>query len=352
MTIAPKQEEGASQQSLLTLVTVVFEAELPLLHLQARSLRRYTPDDLFEAVLVIDNTRRGLTPRARSALLREYGDRASRVRILRPDEIAALPAARGWVSQQVLKLLVHAQVRTPFYLVLDAKNHWLQPTGAKTFLNPDGRARGASHEYVEHPLRPTLERVLRYFDLDPAPWIANFPATHTPVVLSTELVSRMTQDVAARSGRSFAEEFVRAGLTEFFLYSAWIVATFGDIASQVDGTLIRSANVWPARSSASDFARSLSDAALHRSPFLSVHRTALARAGWSGTSRLASFWVEHELFSSRAAALRFLATFKARYLWTMSARKLRTRLSTGRVVPGFRRSVDPSELGRSHAGPA
>ncbi len=75
-----------------------------------------------------------------------------KVDYLRPEEIVDLPPMPGWVGQQVLKLLVHQHVTSEYYVVLDAKNHWNQTTDHHTFVNPDGRARGASHTYRGHAL--------------------------------------------------------------------------------------------------------------------------------------------------------------------------------------------------------
>lgn len=316
--------------SALTLVTVVFEAEVPLLALQARSMQRFVDDTDFAKIIVIDNTRRGLSRRSRRHLLAQYGSWGPKVAFLRPADICDLPTSTGWVSQQVLKLMVHAHVHTPFYLVLDAKNHWLRDTTPETFVNPDGRARGASHPYRGHALEAKLTHVLEYLGVDAGSWIDNFPVTHTPVVLSTELVRRMTIEIAERSERPFAEEFVQSGLIEFFLYSGWLIATFGRFDGHIDGTVVRSANVWPGQSSNSEFRRVLADADRRQAPFLSVHRTALARADRSAARSLAGFWQEHDLFADRRRGLAFIAAFKCRYVWAMSLRKVRKVIAARR----------------------
>ncbi len=312
----------------LTLVTVVFEPETPLLELQARSLARFVPDGLFVEVLVVDNTRRGVPRHATERLRRAYGPAATRLRVLRPDEIAVVPAARGWTVQQVLKLLVHRHVTTSHYLVLDAKNHWIRGTSTADFLAPDGRARGASHSYRAHALRRDLDRVLRYLGVDPEPWLDDFPVTHTPIVLETEVVAELVRAVENRSGRDFASEFVDAGLTEFFLYAGWLIAAYGGIDGHLDGSVIRSANVWPSERTTSDVRRVLDDAQRLEAPFLSVHRTALARCGPASSRVLADFWLARGLLPDRRAAMTFIAGYKTRYLRTMTVRKIRTRLSS------------------------
>jgi len=63
----------------LSVVTVVFEAEVPLLELQARSIARHVPDGVFDEILVIDNSRRGLPEHARRRIRDELGDHADRL---------------------------------------------------------------------------------------------------------------------------------------------------------------------------------------------------------------------------------------------------------------------------------
>ena len=310
----------------ISLVTVVFETEIPLLSLQARSMAKFLAIEEFDAILIIDNTHSGLRPRRRSKLLHEYGPWRSKVRFLRPNDITHLVGARGWIGQQVLKLMVHEHVDTPFYLVLDAKNHWVRGTGREEFINADGRARGGRHSYRQHPLRTSLEHVLQYLDVDAEAWLDDFPVTHTPVVLSTEITRQLTADIAERAGRPFADEFVAADLTEFFLYAGWIIATFGDLDGHLDGNVVRSATVWPRTARADGFARALAEVRELDPPFMAIHRTALARADFYASQRLADFWVERGLFTRRREVATFIAAYKVHYLLTMSVRKARTKL--------------------------
>lgn len=313
----------------LSLVTVFFEAEIDLLELQARSLARYHAAGDFDRIVVIDNTHAGVSRRTRTRLERAFGPWRDRVRFVRPDELVALPALPGWVGQQVLKLMVHRRIETSHYLVLDAKNHWIQPTDRHTFLAPDGRARGASHTYRGHALEQRVTGVLQYLDVDPEQWLDHFSVTHTPVVLSTQVCADLIADIEQRSGRPFAQEFANADLLEFPLYSGWIIARDGNLDSEIDGSTIRSTTIWPSHRPAR-VAEELAALEHLDSPFLAVHRKALARAGWSVSRSVADLWCERGLFASRAAALRFIGVFKLNYLRTMSVRKARSTLARHR----------------------
>jgi len=309
----------------LTLVTLFFEAEIGLLALQARSLERFHAPNDFQQIIVIDNTRHGISDSVRRRLDREFGAWQDKVQYLRPQEIVDLPPVPGWVAQQILKLSVHRLVTSEYYVVLDAKNHWNQTTDYHTFVNPDGRARGASHTYRGHALEARVAGVMRYLGIDPEQWLDHFPVTHTPVVLSPAVVAELIAGVEACSGRPFAEEFEHADLLEFPLYAGWLIAKYGTLDRHIDGSTVRSTTIWPSMS-ADELAAELDASARLDSPFLAVHRRALARASLASSRLLADLWVERQLFTSRTEALRFIGTFKMNYVRTMTVRKLRAKV--------------------------
>ena len=82
---------------LLDFVTVVFESEVHLLRLQARSMALFLDRAMTGRLVVIDNSVHGLRRRERERLLLEYGDLAGRVSFVRPHEICDLPRAVGCV---------------------------------------------------------------------------------------------------------------------------------------------------------------------------------------------------------------------------------------------------------------
>jgi len=290
----------------LTFVTPVFEAELALLHLQARSFAVHVPEDLAHEVVVLDNTRRGL--RSPRTLLDAYGPWASRVRILRPDDVCELPTVSGWRSQQVLKLAVAGLVETPRYVTLDAKNHLVASAPPSFFEAPDGRIRVRGYSYREHPLRPALARVLTYLGLDPAAHVDHFAATVTPFTLDTGVVRAMLADVEARSGRSFAREFVSQELTEFFLYAGWLVRRDGTIDGLYELTDAVNPVVWP-RSATPDGVRSVIASAAG-SPIFGVHRDAVPLLDAEARDVLGGFWAERGLVPDRAAGVDLLVRLR------------------------------------------
>ena len=312
----------------LSAVTVVFEAEIPLLELQARSMARHVPAGVFEEVLVIDNTRRGLSPRARRRIRSELGVHADRLAFVSRSAFDLDPATSGWRSQQSLKLIAARLLTADHYVVLDAKNHFIAPTTRADFFDHDtGLPHGGIHSFERHPLRPHLEHVATRLGLDPARAVERFTATVPPIVLDRRVVNEIIADVGGGDAARFAREFERAGFTEFFLYSGWQIARGSTPDALVSGRPLVSPTVWAGASAARDVRDVLESAARSPTTTLAVHRRALARLAPTSVRELAAFWSAHGLFSSNAAARRFVRRFRIVYLRSMGARRVRELFS-------------------------
>lgn len=312
-------------------VTVVFEAEVPLLELQARSVARHIEDGLFEEYLVIDNTRRGLPSRARRRIRAELGGHADRLEFASRTELvarAAAPTPSGWRMQQSLKLMAARRLTADHYVVLDAKNHFILPTSRADFFDSaTGLPHGGMHSFEQHPLRPQLEHVASELGLDPATTVARFTATVPPVVLDRRVVEEMIADVGGGDPDRFPVEFERAGYTEFFLYTAWQVARGARLDDLVSGRSLVSPTVWAGASGASDVRGVLERAHRADTTTFAIHRRALARLSRDSVRDVAGFWTGHGLFASRAEAERFIRRFRVVYVRAMGVKRLRDRMS-------------------------
>ncbi len=316
------------QPTRLTIVTVVFETEVALLRLQARSVDRYFPGAALESLIVIDNSAHGLPGRARQRLVRDYGVHGPKVRFLRPDMLAQVPRASGWLVQQVLKLEAARHVATSHYLVLDAKDHFVRASAVADFIGPDGLPRIPAYSYRTHPLRPQLETVLTYLGIDPAAYVDRFSATVTPFALETGEVGRMMASIASRrADGDFAREFVEHGLLEFFLYAGWLLSERGSLERVFDLLDTSCPKVWKGTATRAGVRAAVAMADRDDAPVFSVHRRALPRLPWAALVVLAEFWARRDLFDSRGAALRFALAFRVQYVVREVARKVRQRLS-------------------------
>lgn len=311
----------------LSFVTVVFEPELPLLRLQGRSLDRFLDPACVAEIVVLDNCAGGMSRRARRRAVASFGRLAPRVTVLRAARIGVRGGSEGWRSQQAAKLLVARRIRTPHYVVLDAKNHLIGPATATDFVDAAGVARGGTHSYEAHPLRDGLERTLRFLGADDdavARLVADFPRTVTPFVIDTALARRMLDDVEREAREPFGDAFERARLLEFFLYSGW--AMLRGPGLPVDGDTIHAPILWPARATDDGAAETIREAVETDAAWFAVHRRALARADAGTRRRIARFWADRGLMSPREAA-RFVRRFRVGYVPAMGRARLAERLS-------------------------
>ncbi|HWH25851.1 MAG TPA: DUF6492 family protein [Pseudolysinimonas sp.] len=308
-----------------TFVTVVFEPELPLLELQARSMAKFLDPAYIARIIVLDNTDTGISARAWKRVIREYGSLADRVELVGSTQLAGAMATSGWLSQQVLKLAVSSIVHTPSYVTLDAKNHFVRPSGLSDFEAADGRAFGNFHGYETHPHRSALERVLEYEGLDPARFVSRFGATATPFTLYTDRVAALMADVERRSGTEFSTEFIRARLTEYFLYSAWLVAQGETLEELYDPSGVDCPAIWPRGATVEGVTAALNDVRERDPALFSVHRTALAKMNSRAAATLGGLWVERGLFESASQARSFVRRYRARYFPLVAMKKLRDR---------------------------
>lgn len=290
-------------RSDLELVTVTFRGEDALQRLQARTIAQHAPQGMFTRIIVIDNDTRRLSDRAARRLRALYGPHAERVTVIPAADVADSPSAPGWVTQQILKLKVAELVSSPWYVLLDSKNHAIRPLAFEDFIARDGRAHGGTRNFENHPHQGRLRHVLDRFGL-PHESEVDFPPTTTPAVMHTASVRELITHLS--SERSFEDEFVHSALTEFFSYSAWLVREHGGWRHLYTDDPIQAPVVWRGQ-----WDEAVARAADTHAPFFGVHRSTLVRLPPAAATKVARFWVERGIFDSLPHARRFLARAKA-----------------------------------------
>jgi hypothetical protein len=274
--------------------------DLPLLKLQARSLKCYLDRSLVQDIIVIDNSV-GNQSLPRAELRDHYGDLPFRV-----IKTASLgrepPRAYGWFGQQFCKLLVSQYVRTARYLILDSKNHLIGPLNKVMIEAPDGRIRTGSHPYHHHTLRPYLQRCCDYFRIKPAVVMDRFLPTTPPFIMMTDIVRRLIIDIEKREKRLFADAFRAQGFTEFFLYGTYIIATGHTLDEYYKSDDQMGSALWGHYNNTA-----MQRIIAHPKPvFFAAHRNTFRNMNAETQHALATFWHERHLFMSYANALRFV----------------------------------------------
>lgn len=155
----------------LSLITVVYEAELALLRLQARSMARFMPKaDVLEILIVLNDRDPAALQSKIAQNLDDWGIHAQAVRFVDPADIFYGPkrlgdwpkalqlklkgvsrrlrnhpatswaGASGWLIQQAMKLAAARAASGTQLVILDAKNHLVGDAAATDFFTPSGAA--------------------------------------------------------------------------------------------------------------------------------------------------------------------------------------------------------------------
>lgn len=288
----------------LTFVTVVYEAELSLLHIQARSMDRYLDPSQVSKIYVIDNSTTPLGESDRASVIDAYGHLGDRVRLVTVDELDIPRAESGYIRQQLAKLLIARIVEDAWYICLDAKNVFVS-SSLEGFLIQDGRPVISRYSFANHPLKEKLLLSLKYMGVRPKDHLTSFTPTVTPYPIYSAVARDLISAVERRENSSFSHAFTRCGLTEFFLYGAWIIKSGVDVESlYIVGDRLPS--VWPKSVNEGGLDQALVKARATGAPIFTVHRKAIANLNEANVAKLATFWAEREVFASVDEGIRFV----------------------------------------------
>jgi hypothetical protein len=196
---------------MIDICTVVFDAELDVLKLQARSIELYCPHIGLKNIFVMVNDASLVDPAW-------YGSFADYVRVVPRSDFDCEWSDNGWVSQQVLKLLGAAMSNNAWCMIVDAKTLFVRPIELDQVL-VDGRA--ATGSLSIYPVFDASRNITnRLFDIDLP---AQLGPGGVPFFVEPSLTRDMIAEVESRTGQVFGNYFQQQGmLTEFILYSGYV----------------------------------------------------------------------------------------------------------------------------------
>jgi hypothetical protein len=288
-----------------TIVIVGYHHDQPFLELQGASLNAYVQDNtsFIRSIVIIDDPLS--RPLNRIALDNAYGAFAKRVTLIESASFGALPHCDGWRRQQALKLLASRIVETERYVILDAKNHLINPLCRHHLESPDSRfMRSYLQDFRGHSLNPLVTNACRYFSL-PAHRTRSFLPSVTPYVASTRVVRELLNYIETRERQTFGEFFGAtqhtAPVNEFGLYGAYILFTMGSFETLYKFDAPICSTIW-------ERSEELIERQRHaeRRPFFGVHRRAFKNFDTRGKLVLAKLWHRKKLFNSVEAGYAFV----------------------------------------------
>jgi hypothetical protein len=196
---------------MIDICTVVFDAELDVLKLQARSIELYCQHIGLKNIFVMVNDTSTVDPAW-------YGSFADHVRVVPRSEFDCEWSDNGWVSQQVLKMLGAAQSNNAWCMIVDAKTLFVRPVKLDQVL-ADGRA--ATGSMLIYPVfEPSRAITNQLFGIDLP---AQLGPGGVPFFVEPSITREMIAEVELRTGQDFTDYFQQQGmLTEFILYSGYV----------------------------------------------------------------------------------------------------------------------------------
>jgi Family of unknown function (DUF6492) len=201
----------------VSFVTVVFEEEINLLKLQARSISKFLELSFVERIILVVNGRNQLAvfESIKSKVVPEYRNAA---------QLVGLSTESGWHSQQALKLAISAFITTDYYIVLDSKNHFIKPANRLSFFSQDGKAL-YSEQDLSGLMSEHFRNSMELFGNDPGININSSLPSTTPFVFFTKAVREMQKALRTKGMASFAEMVLPRGLprTEFLAYYSYLL---------------------------------------------------------------------------------------------------------------------------------
>lgn len=214
-------------------VSVVFSADMPLLHLQMKSLTLFCSAEDFGRYVIIVNEPAPLARDLRDEI--ENWSSGSwlhdKLVVMVSNEVFPFNnSVRGWRRQQAIKLSVTDFCGSSHALILDAKNHLIRRFDKGRLFDEHGRVLTTNMRIKNGDQREWLSDSLARLNVGNGINLDSFssPPTTTPYLLSIE-EAQCLKDEVVMSGETWGDFFrrIRGRETEFFLYAAWIYKKYG-----------------------------------------------------------------------------------------------------------------------------
>jgi uncharacterized protein DUF6492 len=295
----------------VSILTVVFDEEIDLLALQAKSIARFFDSQSIDEIIIIVNGKQQsyVEQCVRQDVLPEYGDLSAKVTLIPADDLYRFrhPEA-GWHTQMALKLLAAPRVSSTWYLVLDAKNHFIRSTTVGDFFSKSGRGLYPPDNFGS--LQEHFVNAAKLFGVEPEGLIDSFFSPVTPSILHRQSVLDLNEAVVRMTGKSIGDLIVQFDVpyTEFILYSLYLYSVDGFDALYQPSPSITT-TIWKENAMDSgSFERKMTQARSMTTLCFSVHRLAREVLTSEQRQQIADLWLDAGLIDDIGSAHKFLPT--------------------------------------------
>ena len=220
-------------------VTIIFydKVEMDLLKIQAHSFK-YVDEFLINNIILMFNDKKELNEQFINYVYNELliyypPNLRDKIKIVFPKDINIsidiYDSNSNWFSQQLCKIQISNIIETDYYVVMDSKNHYINPISVDFFFNID--IDGIKPILYFDPNGIALLRYyqngLDYFNVT-CPSLYNNPVfkiqTTTPFVFIKEECQSLMSYIRMKENKPFDIFFMDSKLyTEFFFYFAYLI---------------------------------------------------------------------------------------------------------------------------------
>lgn len=211
---------------MINLITVVFKQELSYLKMQAKSIELYVnSQDLNSIVIVVNDSIDILA----SIDPLWYGINSHKVKILHFSELisesdlSAFVSQSGWDTQQICKLLAASISNVDWNMIIDAKTLFICPLVLTNLITLDNKAFSNPAE-ISHHFIAERDFVQQYFNIN----LNNhyIGPGGVPFLMHSSTVRSLIEYIKMHENISLTEFFFRYSVTEFLLYSGYVLFLF------------------------------------------------------------------------------------------------------------------------------
>ena len=214
-----REYQSSSRYQLIDLITVVFEPELYLLELQARSISLYIDHLRIKNIYIVVNDDSSLCDLIDPQW---WGINHNKVNIIHRSAFGVDPTLDGWSSQQLYKLCAANIAQSEWSMCLDAKTWFVQTLDWAQLFDDTGRVKFTSFPTIP-VFRPAQLSIEKYFDIE-LPRVIG--PGGVPFMFHTETVKDIINYIP-----DFFEFFctnvnLPSYMTEFMLYSGFVIKKY------------------------------------------------------------------------------------------------------------------------------
>jgi len=210
---------------MFDLITVVFEPELPLLEIQARSIDQNFEPEQISTIFVVVNDKDSVVTLVNKTW---YGKFQDKVVVYPYSMFGYVNKVGGWDNQQLCKILAASRSISIWSIVLDAKTFFVKKCKNELLFDQNNKA--CTNLLKPVPVfQSAKEYVEKLYDIQLLDIIG---PGGVPFFFHNETVRSMIEDTQKITGQLFIDFFQNNVcypnlITEFYLYSAYVKYKYG-----------------------------------------------------------------------------------------------------------------------------